>query len=111
MQLYPTRHKGYAPLFWLFALAVVMLGRVPWTVEGWVSEPDSDGRDVDGAFVDELSFVVAGGHGAGAAELVEGPLDGVASLVGPLGRILVGWFGDRGLDSSAAQRSTQRGWR
>jgi len=25
-------------------------------VEGWVPEPDSDGRDVDSSFVDELSF-------------------------------------------------------
>jgi hypothetical protein len=29
------------------------LGRVPWIVEGWVSKPDSDGRDVDGSLVDE----------------------------------------------------------
>jgi len=68
--------------------------------------------------LDELAFVVAGGHRAGAAELVEGPLDGVAPFVGlavegwwppteagPAQATgdLVGRLGDRGRDPPAAQ--------
>jgi len=58
-------------------------------VLGWVSEPDPDRGDVDGCEVDDLALVVAGGHGAGAAELVDGAFDDVSLLV-DLG-IEVGW--------------------
>jgi len=50
-------------------------------LSGGVPEPDSDGGDVDGPSVDEVSLVVAGRHSAVAAEFVDGPFDGVAVLV------------------------------
>ena len=83
-----------------------------------VSQPDPDRGDVDGALVDVFAFVVAGGYGAGAAQLVDRPLDDVALLVG-LGvegrgppapaafggpvRELVTGLGDGGLDASLAR--------
>jgi hypothetical protein len=59
----------------------VRLGRVWWIFSDGVAEPDFDAGDVDGALVDELAFVVAGGHGAVLAQLAEGAFDGVALLV------------------------------
>ena len=63
-------------------------GRCRWTspcpgIDGdGVAEPDLDGGEGDGAAVDEVSFVVAGGDRSGAAELVDGAFDGVAVAVG-----------------------------
>src|SRR5262245_66176987 len=48
---------------------------------GGLSEPDSDGGDVDGSAVHELALVVPGGHRAVPAEPVDGAFDGVAFLV------------------------------
>jgi len=58
------------------------LGRVPRRSCDGVSEPDADGGHVDDAAVDEVRFVVPGGDGAVLAELVNGPFDRVALLVG-----------------------------
>jgi hypothetical protein len=44
-------------------------------------EPDLDRGDVDGAAVDVVAFVVAGGHGSVALELVDAAFDGVALFV------------------------------
>src|SRR5659263_403510 len=86
----------------------------------WVAEPDSDAGDVDGAAVDEVAFVGAGGDRAVLTELVDGPFDGVAFLVpfGVEGRgsaalgtaglapgYLVRWLRDRRADVPAAQHS------
>jgi hypothetical protein len=46
------------------------------------SEPFADGGDVEGCFVADGEFVVAGGDSAVAFELVDAALDGVALLVG-----------------------------
>ena len=46
-----------------------------------VAEPDDDGGDGDGASVDVVAFVVAGGDGAVCAELVDCSFDGVAVAV------------------------------
>ena len=55
-------------------------------VDDGVSEPDSDGGDVDGAAEDVVAFVVAGGDGAVLAELVDGPFHDVALPVDVGGR-------------------------
>src|SRR5665811_342386 len=83
-----------------------------------VSEPDPDARHVDGSPVDEVTLVVPGGHGPGAAKFVEGALHGVSLLVGlrvegrwssalaPPGQSpgdLVGRLGDGGPDSLTTQ--------
>jgi len=93
------------------------LGRVPWMGFDRVSEPDPDRGDVEGALVDVLAFVVAGGHGPGDPQLVDRPLDDVAPLVGlgVEGRgsaaaaaasgqagLGSGGFGDGGLDPAPA---------
>jgi len=83
-----------------------------------IAEPDADGGDVHAAAVDEVALVVAGCHGPVLAQLVDGPLDGVALFVQfrvegwwppaalatapPVGG-LVGWLGDDGGDVPAAQ--------
>jgi hypothetical protein len=54
------------------------LGRVCRILLGGVAEPDLDRGDVDGALVDELAFIGAGGHGAELLELVECAFGGVA---------------------------------
>ena len=88
-----------------------------------VAEPDPDRGDVDGSAVDEVALVVAGGDGPVLAEPVEGPLDGVALLVGhgvEGGRAaapaaapeavadLVGGLGDGGLDAASPQVGADR---
>jgi hypothetical protein len=55
--------------------------RVPRMLMDGVSEPDSDGGDVDGSAEDEFTFVVAGTHGTDLAQLVDGSFHGVALLV------------------------------
>jgi hypothetical protein len=45
-------------------------------------EPSADGGDVEGGLVADGEFVVAGGDGAVALELVDAALDGVPLLVG-----------------------------
>jgi hypothetical protein len=65
------------------------LGRVPyWVVDG-VAEPDPDRCHGDGSAVDVVALVVAGGHGAVGAELVDCSLDGVAVAVMDL--VEAGW--------------------
>jgi hypothetical protein len=47
----------------------------------WVTEPDPDRGNVDGALIRLLAFVVAGGDGAVDLKLVDAALDDVAVLV------------------------------
>lgn len=94
------------------------LGRVCRILLGWIAEPDLDRGDVDGALVDELAFVGAGGHGAELLELVECAFGGVAGFVflgverggtttvRALGRadgLLVALLGDGGFDPASPQ--------
>jgi len=58
------------------------LGRVPRRSCDGFSAPDADDGHVDGAAVDEVTFVVSGGDGAVLAQLVYGPFDRVALLIG-----------------------------
>src|SRR5512135_1872208 len=86
---------------------------------GWVAEPDPDGGDIDGAAVDEVALVVAGGHGAGLVQVVDGAFDDVALLVG--GAVEGGWaaaagpvldlvvgFGDGRRDVASSQVGADR---
>jgi len=50
---------------------------------GEVAEPDPDRCHVDGAPVDEVALVVAGGDGAELLELAETALDGTVTLTAP----------------------------
>ena len=74
--------------------APMQLGRVPQWGWGWVAEPDHDAGHGEGAPVDVVTFVVAGGHGAVAAELVDGSFDGVAVSVADL--VESGWSATAG---------------
>src|SRR5215213_2735224 len=83
-----------------------------------VAEPDPDRGEVDGSAECVVAFVVAGGHRPVGFELVDGAFDDVALLVGfavehrwppalaaaaePV-LLLVGGFGDGGLDPASAQ--------
>src|SRR3954454_22104903 len=83
-----------------------------------VAEPDPDRGEVDGSAEGVVAFVVAGGYRPVGFELVDGAFDDVALLVGlavepgwPPARaapaepvvLLVGGFGDGGLDPAFAQ--------
>ena len=46
-----------------------------------ISQPDPDRRQIDGALVDELAFVIAGRDSAELPELAEAALDSVALFV------------------------------
>jgi len=65
---------------------VFQLGRVPQRGYDGVAEPNHDGGDGDGAAVDVVAFVVAGGHGPVSAELVDCSFDGVAVAVWTLSK-------------------------
>src|SRR3954453_1655987 len=96
------------------------LSRGSWDGE---AEPDSDRGEVDGSAEGVVAFVVSGGHRPVGLELVDGAFDDVALLV-DLGVepgwppalpapaepvvLLVGGFGDGGLNSTFAQVGADR---
>jgi hypothetical protein len=63
-------------------LAFPALALVPHRSCDGVSEPDADDGHVDGAAVDEVTFVESGGDGAMLTELAYGPSGRVALLAG-----------------------------
>lgn len=54
------------------------LGHVPVSGGRRGRAARSDGRDIDGALIDELAFVVSGGHGSGTVDRVDCTFHSVA---------------------------------